>query len=365
MKFDQEYFNKILGNHPELLAFLCPGVESTSDYNTTEQAGWTTALYQDVKFHLNPEDNASAEDDEPPVFKLIDKANPNLRSIELERTMLCIMCLDAVYSGNHTFFEKSPVPFGKSITKEQFNKLYLNLIQQFPKETSRKIIFCALVLGDIGKIKPLREMLCKEFSISERLLGRLLCMFRIYSAEEAATLQASLAHLAKDDQFTRDLAILDSYQANPKFHTPTYMPALLNALKANTNLTTLATSEDEDAQTTALRVGMRLIAMSLLAHEKHYANNKNPVNFNGLTALAKGDLTEISQLLQKQNMGIDASGNATISTNLPTPPANSSWLGTVGKVALFAAIGVGAVFAIKKLIENSETLDSPDLSATL
>lgn len=515
MKFNQEYFNEILSQHPELLAFLCPDVEATSDYNTSDLAPWMHELYDQVTYQLKPEESASIDtEDDTPLVKLIESANADARSIELERTMLCIMCMDAVYSGDRTFFEKSPVPFGKPLSKDQFNQLYLSLIQHFPKDTGRKILFCELVLGDIGKIKPLRELLCQEFSIheqdpdrfieallaqdharlseilptiasltkkefeelrktytgfhyghfchtesterelgrlqnilkqrgmryltknmlvqlfdvagarahdqgkiqlnnvifgtyfddmlpalkqleyhtpeevyrdylvkrldiaqvtledstkqslstTERLLGRLLCMFRIYKPGDAATLQASLARLEEDDQFKRDLATLDSYQANPKFHTPTYMPALLNALKDNKNLATLAHGEDEDAQTTALRVGMRLIAMSLAEHQKRHSENQNPVNFNQLTSVVKGDLNDIKSLLKQHNIAIDSAGNAMVGQSKTAANSSSSWLATISKVAIVSALGVAAFFAIRKIMESNEADNGSDLS---
>jgi hypothetical protein len=438
-------FNTLFQKHPELLQFLSGTVQATNDYDQKDQATWAAEMYQ--------------------AANLAAKQKASARSIELERTVLCLLSLDAVTQGNYSFFKNAPYFKGSfCMTEQQFYTLH-ELVDNYYPKTKNKILQTELVLGDLGKIQSLKESLGKEFKIAAKdpdqflqallkqeysaltqrlpsiqalkekdfkkihrvslhwghvchaecppkvliqfkkdlleleqkekgsapialhqallvqlfdvagaaaqaqgkmlldqslfvtyienilrplfklateekytgeeayrdylaqrlervemkysndndFLGRLICMFRIFSAEEAKALAISLETLKQNAQFTADLATLSAYEKNDAFSTPTYMPAFLVKLKSSPRITELK-QENEDAQATALRVGMHIIANTLKAYQTCYEQNQkiaiNPPNFNGLTGLVEKSFDSIRALYQGGNVDFDANGIA-------------------------------------------------------
>ena len=455
--FDKKYFTQLFTNYSELLSFLTEGVDATQDYKIEEMADWMKEMYvvaEEIK-----EEFLKNLDAESPLYFLIQKASTKRRSIELERTCLCLMTMEAISTDNYNFFETTPVLSGKTITKEQF-KYAKDLIEKYFPKDSRKLLQLELILGDFGKIRPLREKLCSSFNISahdpdlfmtalfeqgyekmkaifpcvstisekefdellkintgfhyghfahtestereierlrivledrgisylyknilvqifdvagaaaqskgklllneaicntylndmlsvlenldssksievyqeylvkrlkvcqlideeskietldnkQYLLGRLLCMFRIYDNSSAKKLENALNRLFLNQEFKKNIEILNKYQTDNRFFTPTYMPAFLNALKDSNRLMELAESEQKDNQIVALCVGMNIIAKVLEAHQSLIEKNElkviNPINFNPLTGIVKSDFDQIIMLYKSPQISI-------------------------------------------------------------
>lgn len=157
MKFS---FDEIFQRYPELLAFLSHEVEATHDYQITQPAQWTQNLYQAAKIAL---ENRSSRVGEP-LASILNTVDFNTRSIELERSMLSLQALYALVNGNYDFFKNTPVLFGRAITEEQFNSLCA-YIKTYASGDKVRLLEHEIVLGDLGKIKPLREALSYRFNI--------------------------------------------------------------------------------------------------------------------------------------------------------------------------------------------------------
>jgi|GEM_PF-3526884 len=448
-----EYFQDLFSSYPELLAFLHKDVDASQDYHIDQMAPWMEALYQAAEDAL-PLALAGLPRNSL-LLPLLENAVTDKRSIELERTCLCLLALQAVEQKNYSFFSATPVLSGNPITQEQFEKLSQLLQSYFPGQT-KKLLRLELLLGDFGKIRPLRTSLCKLFSIEEQdpdqfiaalfskgyqqlgqifpclaslteqefeelrkintgfhyghfvhtestprelerlsrvlnergmdylyknillqafdvagaaaqaqgkillnqaiyatyfndmlpvllslantssqeayqayltkrlkiceqfyseplttlqqLLGRLLCMFRIYDKNTATSFEQALQNLFTDKEFVDSINFLNEYQSLPEYSTPTYMPAFLNALKDQPRLLELAENSTESMQQLVLRVGFGIITDCLKAHQKLVIGNKlqsiNPLNFNQLTGLVKSDFDAIINLYRTQDIAI-------------------------------------------------------------
>jgi hypothetical protein len=178
-------FKKLFIDHPELLTFLAEGVEATQDYDVVTMLPWMVEIYEaagialaEVMLILSGE----------PIEPLLSRANPKRRSIELERTVLCIMAMEAVAVGDYAFFVETPILFGEPISAEQFDRLRGLMCTFFP-EKSDKLLRFELLLGDIGKVRPLREALSAEFGIEEQDPDQF--MERLLSADYAKLMSPS------------------------------------------------------------------------------------------------------------------------------------------------------------------------------
>lgn len=459
MYFTSHDFKELFTDFPELLCFLHKKVDATQDYNLEQMAPWMESMYKAAKEVLPQAFNTIPSSS--PLYPLLKDLNFDKRSIELERTCLCLMTMEAVNAKNYNFFSKTPVLDGNPITQDQFNQL-ANRVQNYFPNSSVKLLRLELLLGDFGKIRPLRQALCKQFGITAQdpdhfmaslfnqsfqqlkvifpcltsmseqefselrkintglhyghfahaestareleklrqvlmergmdylyknilvqafdvagaaaqakgkillnesiyntyfkdmlpvleklpkmgsqnayatylikrlevceqladkinpsqlssqdyLLGRLLCMFRIYQKPAADALKMALQNLTNETAFSESIAILKQYESNYQFSTPTYMPAFLNALKAHPDLSTLA-KNNEDKQQVALRVGIRIIANCLQAHQtlvnKNQLTTINPINLNQLAGLVKTDFTAVVKLYDEPDIAIGKS----------------------------------------------------------
>ncbi|QGP57374.1 hypothetical protein PsalMR5_04894 (plasmid) [Piscirickettsia salmonis] len=154
MAFDKDFFIAQFEKYPELLTFLSPDVDATADYNPEQMSPWMLALYEAAGEYLPI---AQGSDFPTPIKGLLKQSQPDKRSFELERTMLCLMSYHSVVLNDYSFFEKSPVMFGKPITHDQFN----NLCELLSISEIKGMVELELVLGDLGKIRPLRQHICK------------------------------------------------------------------------------------------------------------------------------------------------------------------------------------------------------------
>ncbi len=157
----QSYFQSIFEKFPELLCFLSDGVDATQDYDVTQMAPWMLEMYQAAK-NADPSDEFKAS----PLYTFTTKKTEK-RSIELERTFLCLLTMKAVIEDNYEFFLLNPVLNGQTISQEQFFKLSSLFSTQFSPETL-KFLELELVYGDFGKIRPLRDILSQQFSIKHQ-----------------------------------------------------------------------------------------------------------------------------------------------------------------------------------------------------
>ncbi len=470
LSIKMKYFENLFKDHPELLAFFTDSIDATHDYNTTAMADWMRVMYEAARVVL-PEVQASLTLE--PLSTLIKSVNIQGRSIELERTVLCIMAMQAVASGNYEFFSQTSTVFGSPITSKQFRQLEALLRGCFPNGEI-KILLHELVLGDLGKVRVLREALYRTFNLTqqdpdqflsallklghdtlrqvlpgiaslsaaeheelvkvntefhyghfahtesterelqklqltlkvrgmrylyknmlvqvfdvagaaaqdggkillnqsiastylddmlpallrlgsmapekvytqymakrlqvcgllppgsfsrilspqERLLGRLACMFRIYKKDDLVILQAALEKLFLDSIFLRNVKALDDYQLQENLQTPTYMPALLNALKTSPRIMELAKESEDNPQVIALRIGLQLIGNTLSAHQRLVADRKltpdNPVNFNALTGLVKNDFDAIKTLCITQDIAFEKNSGIALPTTWVT-----------------------------------------------
>jgi hypothetical protein len=143
---------------------------------------------------------------------------------------------------------------------------------------------------------------------AQKLLARMLCMFRILSTDKAASLLMAFDHLKKNDAFHRHVRWLDEYQASRETKTPTYMPALINTLKDSPRIMELA-ERGEEPTSVALRVGIQLIAGALWIHQQllagEFISGANPVNFNALTGLIKSDFDAVKYLVLEEDYTFD------------------------------------------------------------
>ncbi len=452
MKFNQTYFESLFKSYPELLAFLNTEVDATHDFQITAPAPWTNDLYQATAMVLP---DVKVKHTNEPLASLLRTANPEIRSIELERTVFSIMTMQAIVENNYDFFKKTPVYSNQLIIlSDQFQNLCTLLQTYFPTDLDKNILLRALILSDLGKIRPLREALCKLFYITaqdpdhfmsellrrnytelsailpsinneitltelrkintefhyghfahaesgerelarlkdmlaehghgveaigkhfilqicdvagaaaqdggktiltqqiatiylncilpallslttktpttvhenyfskrfqlcqlpihetpltseQHWLGRFICMLRIDTLSAAEQLQTALKELlANNPKFVADLESWHQYQLNPKLSTPTYMPALLVALK------------NKEPLTVALQIGATLIRRALECHqylvEVSKIHKENPANFNALTGITKNEFDCIQAVYKERSSICFCSSNGIV-----------------------------------------------------
>lgn len=162
--YNLAYFRKILHAHPELFWFLDQSVEETQDYAISPPFSWTQWFYQalseNIKFFPLVESTGFFRQLSEKI-KLSSALGK--RSIELERTILSLMILDALLRGDYEFCTESVL--GPIITKKQFHHLISFLNKYFPSDNQREVLRTKIVLADLGKIRSVREYLSKQFSI--------------------------------------------------------------------------------------------------------------------------------------------------------------------------------------------------------
>lgn len=167
-------FSETIKKYPVLLAFTTKGVQATNDYDISQMTDWMKALYDEAEKVRESFLSQESTDFLTPFIS--ETVLPEKRTIELERTMFSLMTLEAIVSGDYSFFAETTKPlFGEPLSKEQFGKI----VEIFKTNNiDKKMVELSLVLGDIGKIKPLRDALCEQFNIDKQdpdeFLGELL-----------------------------------------------------------------------------------------------------------------------------------------------------------------------------------------------
>lgn len=206
--FQQNYFERLLQKYPELLAFLAENknqIEATQEGSLSEApAQWMKDMYAAAEAVL-PKAQADFKKNfkNSPLNALIQQADPDERSLELERTALSLMTIQAVAEDQYPFFEKDIKPsFAKPLTKDQFKALNKLLKQNFPNnpppQRTHKLPELKIVLNALRKIRPLREGLGLGAVGPDGFLPALLKQSRSELAEKLPSLR-----IFKDEDFAQ------------------------------------------------------------------------------------------------------------------------------------------------------------------
>ncbi|WP_230382406.1 hypothetical protein [Piscirickettsia salmonis] len=156
--FKKDFFKDQFEKYPELLAFLSSNVDVTADYYLGPKAIWMDELYAAAAEYLPA---AQALELALPIQALLEYATADKRSLELERTMLSLMSAYSIASRNYLFFALSPVVSGEKVSQDQLK----HLSELYNYAEYKPVVDLELVIGDLGKIRPLRQYIREEEGI--------------------------------------------------------------------------------------------------------------------------------------------------------------------------------------------------------
>ncbi|ALA24262.1 hypothetical protein AVI51_14605 [Piscirickettsia salmonis] len=156
--FKKDFFKDQFEKYPELLAFLSSNVDATADYYLGPMTAWMDELYAAAAEYLP---DAQALELPLPIQELLEYATADKRSLELERTMLSLMSAYSIAFGNYLFFALSPVVSGEKVSQDQLK----HLSELYNYAEYKPVVDLELVIGDLGKIRPLRQYIRAEEGI--------------------------------------------------------------------------------------------------------------------------------------------------------------------------------------------------------
>ncbi len=177
MKLDKTFFTKLFKKYPEVLMFLSPTVNATTDYHIESLSDWLKTLYEALQDNLGELKKTMPKQ----ITTLLSTVVNCKRSIKLERTMLSLMAYTATKENNYNFFKTIAVLYGENINDKQFKYL----VTLLSKEKKPELLALGLVISDLGKVRKLREIVFQSEKIDKQdpdqfmeallLKGKLVC----------------------------------------------------------------------------------------------------------------------------------------------------------------------------------------------
>ncbi|MGJ3493402.1 hypothetical protein PsalN5692_00892 [Piscirickettsia salmonis] len=191
LDFKKDFFKDQFEKYPELLAFLSSNADVTADYYLGPKTAWMDELYAVAAEYLPV---AQALELPLPIQELLKKATVNRRSIELEHAMLSLMSAHSIVFGNYLFFASSSVVSGEKVSQDQLKKL--SELYDYAKYKS--VVDLALVISDLGKIRPLRQYVREKEGIKVEDPGQFITALLQKGQAVCAKYLPSLANLSPE-----------------------------------------------------------------------------------------------------------------------------------------------------------------------